>query len=65
MNNRHVELVATLSGKKLKVLSPRTNGIFPPGYAWLYILADGVPSKGQRVMIGKFQRKSLGAEFRR
>lgn len=63
MNNRNVELKVTLSGKKLKVLAPRTNGVYPPGYAWIYVLADGVPSVGQRVMIGKFQRTSLGDGF--
>lgn len=25
---------------------------FSTGYAWLYVLADGVPSKGLQVMIG-------------
>jgi hypothetical protein len=59
MSSRNVELKVTLSGKKLKVLAPRANGVFAPGYAWLYVLADGVPSKGQRVMIGKFQRTSF------
>ncbi|KAL8291911.1 hypothetical protein RQP46_002169 [Phenoliferia psychrophenolica] len=53
MNNRHVELVATRSGKTgLTVTGPATTGIYPPGYAWLYVLADGVTSKGLRVMIG-------------
>lgn len=23
-----------------------------PGYGWLYIIADGVPSKGKRIMVG-------------
>lgn len=53
MSQRLVELKVTLSGKKLKILGPRTNGVYPPGPGWLYVLADGVPSKGQKVMIGK------------
>jgi hypothetical protein len=29
------------------------------GYAWLWVLADGVPSKGKRVMIGSGASKSF------
>ncbi|KAK4703032.1 glutathione S-transferase, partial [Phenoliferia sp. Uapishka_3] len=53
MNNRHVELVVTRSGKTaVTITGPANTGIYPPGYAWLFILADTVPSKGLRVMIG-------------
>jgi hypothetical protein len=54
MDHRLVELKATMKGtNKLVITGPLTLGTYPPGYAWLYILADGVPSKGQRVMIGE------------
>lgn len=36
----------------LRTVLKRILSFSPPGYAWLYILADGVPSIGQRVMIG-------------
>ncbi|KAM0749961.1 copper radical oxidase [Meredithblackwellia eburnea MCA 4105] len=55
MNNRLVELEATrpsYSKKKLIIKGPRLNSIYPPGYAWLFILHDDVPSEGTRVMIG-------------
>jgi hypothetical protein len=53
MDHRLVELKATMQGtNQLVITGPSTLGVYPPGYAWLYVLADGVPSKGQRVMIG-------------
>ncbi|GAA6041298.1 hypothetical protein JCM8097_001325 [Rhodosporidiobolus ruineniae] len=52
MSNRYVELETSLSGKKLTIKGPKTTGIYPPGPGWLYILADGVPSKGLKVMVG-------------
>ncbi|KAI5481062.1 hypothetical protein MNV49_006248 [Pseudohyphozyma bogoriensis] len=58
MNNRLVELQVKRNGAELTIQGPKTvrflffTGIYPPGYAWLYVLADGIPSKGKRVMIG-------------
>ncbi|GAA5949534.1 hypothetical protein JCM10213_002590 [Rhodosporidiobolus nylandii] len=54
MSNRYVELEASLSsnGKKLTVKGPKNTGIYPPAPGWLYIVADGVPSKGLKVMVG-------------
>lgn len=55
MNSRYVELVATRpssSKKKLTIKGPVNAGLYPPGYAWLFIVSDGVPSLGKRVMIG-------------
>ncbi|GAA6006218.1 hypothetical protein JCM10207_000565 [Rhodosporidiobolus poonsookiae] len=51
-SQRYVELEATLSGKTLTVRAPKTTGIYPPGPGWLYVLADGVPSTGKKVMVG-------------
>ena len=45
-----VELVSSLSsdGKTLTVTGPPTPQIYPPGPAWVFVLANGVPSIGQR-----------------
>lgn len=54
MNSRLVEMDNSLGsdGKTLTIQAPATTGLYPPGYGWLYILADGVPSEGRRVMMG-------------
>ncbi|GAA5885153.1 hypothetical protein JCM6882_007252 [Rhodosporidiobolus microsporus] len=52
MSNRYVELEATLSGKTLTFKAPKNTGIYPPAPGWIYILADGIPSKGKKVMVG-------------
>ncbi|GAA5854744.1 hypothetical protein JCM9279_007012 [Rhodotorula babjevae] len=52
MSQRMVELACTLKGNKLTVTGPKTSGIFQPGPAWLHVVADGVPSKSTKVMIG-------------
>lgn len=52
MSQRMVELACTLKGNKLTVTGPKTAGIFPPGPAWIHLLADGVPSTSTKVMIG-------------
>ncbi|GAA5871817.1 hypothetical protein JCM8547_003279, partial [Rhodosporidiobolus lusitaniae] len=52
MSNRYVELESSLSGKKLTIKGPKNTGIYPPAPGWLYILADGVPSTGKKVMVG-------------
>ncbi|BGP37435.1 hypothetical protein JCM10449v2_001341 [Rhodotorula kratochvilovae] len=52
MSQRMVELSCKLSGKKLTITGPKTTGIYPPGPAWIHILADGVPSKSTKIMVG-------------
>lgn len=52
MNARHVWLAVARNGTALRVTMPPNPTIFPPGPAWLYVLADGVPSVGQRVIVG-------------
>ncbi|GAA6006170.1 hypothetical protein JCM10207_000549 [Rhodosporidiobolus poonsookiae] len=52
MSHRYVELRTALSGNKLTIKGPLSTGIYPPGPGWLYILADGVPSVGTKVMVG-------------
>ncbi|KAF9469361.1 copper radical oxidase [Collybia nuda] len=53
-NTRLVYVTASMSvdGKTLTVTGPPTGKIYPPGPGWLYLLEDGVPSKGFRVMVG-------------
>lgn len=52
MNNRQVQLDASYKGGVLTMTAPANSNIYPPGYAFLYVITDGIPSKGMRVMIG-------------
>ena len=36
----------------LEVAGPPTGKVYPPGPGFLYVVADGVPSKGIKVMVG-------------
>jgi Galactose oxidase-like, Early set domain len=40
------------SGKTLTVTGPPSASIYPPGPGFLYLIVDGVPSAGRKVMIG-------------
>ncbi|GAA5826301.1 hypothetical protein JCM5353_003783 [Sporobolomyces roseus] len=52
-NQRLVELKSSWNGgSSLQIVGPVTTGLYPPGYAWLFILANEVPSEGKRIMIG-------------
>ena len=53
-NVRMVVLLCSVSnsGKTLTVTGPPSAGIYPPGPGFLYLLVDGVPSVGKKVMIG-------------
>ncbi|EUC55446.1 copper radical oxidase [Rhizoctonia solani AG-3 Rhs1AP] len=54
MNSRLVELESKLAsdGRTLTVSSPPSGTVYPPGPAWIYVLADGVPSVGRKLMVG-------------
>lgn len=53
MNSRLVTLKATsISSGIIQVQGPPTVNIYPPGPAWLYLLNDGIPSIGKKVMVG-------------
>jgi hypothetical protein len=53
MNSRLVILKPfSLSGGKLQVQGPPSAQVYPPGPAWLYLLNDGIPSTGTKVMVG-------------
>ncbi|KAE9407813.1 hypothetical protein BT96DRAFT_1037614 [Gymnopus androsaceus JB14] len=54
MDQRTVKLVSELSLDKnsLTVTAPPTSAIYSPGPAFLFVVADGVPSFGHRTIIG-------------
>ncbi|KAF9513126.1 copper radical oxidase [Hydnum rufescens UP504] len=55
MNARLVILESHISDdhQSIGVAAPPNAGIYPPGPAFLYLLVNGVPSPGQKVMVGK------------
>jgi hypothetical protein len=42
----------TFDGRLLVVQGPPTPQIYPPGPAWLYIIANGIPSAGKKLLVG-------------
>ncbi|KAJ7602531.1 glyoxal oxidase precursor [Roridomyces roridus] len=50
--SRLVFLEHTLSGNTLTITTPPNGNIYPPGPAWIYVVADGVWSEGVQIMIG-------------
>ncbi|KAG8714132.1 hypothetical protein FRC08_012322 [Ceratobasidium sp. 394] len=55
MDMRMVKLPCALNAlnkKLLTITAPPNAAIYPPGPAWLYVSANGVPSKAQKVLIG-------------
>ncbi|KAJ7905801.1 copper radical oxidase [Mycena olivaceomarginata] len=53
-NSRVVYLPGTLSADRtqLTVTAPPNGMVYPPGPAWLFVVADGVPSIGHSLIIG-------------
>ncbi|KAJ6520169.1 glyoxal oxidase N-terminus-domain-containing protein [Mycena sanguinolenta] len=51
-NSRLVFLEHTLLGDTLEITAPPNNYIYPPGPAWLFLVADGVYSEGVQIMVG-------------
>lgn len=53
MNSRLVELECKLAadGHSLTVNAPPSGTVYPPGPGWIYVLADGVPSVGRKLMV--------------
>ena len=64
MNARLVFLSANISSdrKSLVISGPVNSGIYPPGPAWLYLVIDGVPSAGKKVMVGNGQHPPVDEE---
>lgn len=56
-NSRLVYLQAQLSDDRntLSVTGPPSGEVYPPGPGWLYIVVDGVPSVGMKLLIGDGQ----------
>ncbi|KAG0151464.1 hypothetical protein CROQUDRAFT_36925 [Cronartium quercuum f. sp. fusiforme G11] len=54
MNSRSVELKFEVAKapNDLLVLGPPKPEVYPPGYAWIFILINDIPSEGRRIMIG-------------
>ncbi|EJD48230.1 hypothetical protein AURDEDRAFT_86052 [Auricularia subglabra TFB-10046 SS5] len=52
MNMRTVELVSSQTGTSVSVTGPPDATTYPPGPGWLFVVVDGVPSEGKRVMVG-------------
>lgn len=47
-------------GDVLSITSPPNGGVYPPGPAWLFVVVDGVPSAGRRVLIGDGRGPPVG-----
>ena len=56
-NSRLVYLQTQLSDDRttLSVTGPPSGEVYPPGPGWLYVVADGVPSVGKKLLIGDGQ----------
>lgn len=53
MNSRLVYLkVTSISSGIITIQGPPTANIYPPGPGWLYVLKDGIPSPGKKLMVG-------------
>ena len=51
-NSRLVYLVFQRDADILTVTGPPDGGVYPPGPAFIYLVVDGVPSVGRKVIIG-------------
>lgn len=37
---------------ELVVKMPPSGGVYPPGYGWVFVIVDGIPSEGKQMMVG-------------
>lgn len=53
-NSRLVYLASSLSGDQqtLTITAPPNGNIYPPGPGFIYVVVDGVPSLGAKVLVG-------------
>jgi hypothetical protein len=51
-NSRLVYLSSSFERGMLIITGPPNGNVYPPGPGWLYVVVDGVPSKGIKIMIG-------------
>jgi len=54
-NSRLVYLRSSIQGNTLTVQGPPDGNIYPPGPGWIYIVVDGVPSEGKKIIVGSGQ----------
>ncbi|PPQ99981.1 hypothetical protein CVT26_009263 [Gymnopilus dilepis] len=54
-NSRLVYLEHSYRDGVFTVRGPPNGNVYPPGPGWLYIVANGVPSEGKKVMVGSGQ----------
>lgn len=54
LQSRHVTLVSRYNAiaKTLSITGPPNTFVYPPGPAFLYILGDGIPSNGTKILVG-------------
>ncbi|KAJ7701836.1 glyoxal oxidase N-terminus-domain-containing protein [Mycena rosella] len=52
MDQKLVKLVSVRQGSQLIVTGPPSAPVYSPGPGWIMVMADGVPSVAQQVMIG-------------
>lgn len=52
-NSRLVYLAnSVIADDEIMVTGPSSGEIYPPGPGWVYVVVDGVPSTGVKVMVG-------------
>lgn len=52
-NSRMVYLVTWREGSQtISFTGPPNGKIYPPGPGWLYVVVDGIPSEGVKVIVG-------------
>ena len=63
-NSRLVYLDYSLSDDKstLTITAPPDGNIYPPGPGFVYVVVDGVPSKGVRLLVGDGQSPPVDRE---
>ncbi|KAJ7757149.1 glyoxal oxidase N-terminus-domain-containing protein [Mycena metata] len=52
MDQKLIKLVSVRQGNQLTITGPPSAPIYSPGPGWIMVIADGVPSVAQQVMIG-------------
>jgi hypothetical protein len=52
-NARLVHLLFTISSDtELTITGPPDENIYPPGPGWIYVVIDGIPSAGRKILVG-------------
>ena len=51
-NSRLVYLQASVSAGEVTVTGPPDGNIYPPGPAWIMVVANDIPSEAVKIMVG-------------